>query len=214
MNKYRLIVFDWDGTLMDSAGKIVSCMRQAIDRLGLPARSEAQMRHIIGLGMHEAIAQLYPEQAIDVAALTAAYRNEFLALNQTPAPLYPGVLAMLDELEARGYWLAVATGKSRIGLDHVLAEMGLDKRFHATRTADETVSKPHPMMLREIMAECGYAAEQTLMVGDTEFDIVMAQAAGVDAVAVRGGAHPEEHLRQFKPLTILDSATDLLHWLP
>lgn len=211
--QYPFIVFDWDGTLMDSAGKIVACLSAAITQLGLPPRSDDQLRHIIGLGMGEAIAHLYPNEAIDANALAARYRDEFMRLNQQASPLYPGVIELLDELEARGHWIAVATGKSRIGLNHVLNEMGLAQRFHATRTADETASKPHPLMLNELMAECGYAAQQTLMVGDTEFDIQMAHAAGVDAIAVKGGAHPEEHLRQFSPLRVLDQITDLLDFL-
>lgn len=213
MNKYQLIVFDWDGTLMDSASKIVSCMAAAIDKVGLPSRTEEQMRHIIGLGMVEAIQYLYPGEDIDIHALAAKYRDEFMQIDAAPSPLYPNVNGMLDKLEKQGYWLAVATGKSRIGLNHVLKEVGLETRFHATRTADETTSKPHPMMLQELMAECGYAPEQTLMIGDTEFDIEMAHAAGVDVVAVKGGAHPEEHLKKFNPLVILDCVSDLVNWL-
>lgn len=213
MSEYKFIVFDWDGTLMDSAQKIVSCMRVAIERAGLPERTDDQMRHIIGLGMHEAIERLFPEQQVDIARLAAEYRDEFISLNQTPSPLYEGVHELLECLEDRGYWLAVATGKSRTGLDHVLAEVGLKQRFHATRTADETASKPHPLMLNELMQECGFSAAETLMVGDTEFDLEMAHAAGVAPVAVRGGAHPVEHLSQFRPLTILDRISDLIHWL-
>ena len=213
MKDYKLIVFDWDGTLMDSAQKIVDCMQVAIHKSKLPPRSDAQIRHIIGLGMHEAIEHLFPRQKIDVKRLVAEYRDEFVANNQTSSPLYEGVEEMLGVLEAQGYWLAVATGKSRSGLNHVLADMGMQQRFHATKTADETASKPNPLMLQELMAECGYAAQQVLMIGDTEFDIEMAHAAGVDVLAVKGGAHPEAHLRKFSPLAVLDRATDLLHWL-
>ena len=213
MKDYQLIVFDWDGTLMDSAQKIVDCMRLAIQKSALPERSDAQIRHIIGLGMNEAIEYLYPQQQLDVKRLVAQYRDEFVRLNQTPSPLYAGVLDMLDALEAHGYWIAVATGKSRSGLSHILQEMGMQQRFHATKTADETASKPNPLMLQELMAECGYAADQVLMVGDTEFDLQMAHAAGVDVIAVKGGAHPEEHLRKFSPLAVLDTVADLLDFL-
>ena len=213
MKDYKLIVFDWDGTLMDSAQKIVDCMHVAIQKSGLPQRSDAQIRHIIGLGMHEAIEHLFPDQVIDVKRLVAEYRDQFVSINQTVSPLYGGVTEMLDILEEQGYWLAVATGKSRSGLNHVLQEMGMQQRFHGTKTADETASKPNPLMLQELMAECGYAAEQVLMVGDTEFDLLMAQAAGVDVVAVKGGAHSEEHLRNFSPLAVLDTAADLLDFL-
>jgi len=213
MKRYQLIVFDWDGTLMDSAQKIVDCMQVAIQKNGLGQRSDAQIRHIIGLGMDEAIEHLFPGQSIDVKRLVAEYRDEFVSINQTASPLYRGVTEMLDELEAQGYWIAVATGKSRAGLNHMLADMGMQKRFHATKTADETASKPNPLMLQELMAECGYAAEQVLMIGDTEFDVEMAHAAGVDGLAVKGGAHTEEHLRKFSPLAVLDTVADLLHWL-
>lgn len=213
MKDYKLIVFDWDGTLMDSAQKIVDCMQVAIEKTGLPQRSDAQIRHIIGLGMHEAVEHLFPQQNIDVKRLVAEYRDEFVAINQTQSPLYDGVTEMLDALEARGYWIAVATGKSRSGLNHVLADIGMQQRFHSTKTADETASKPDPLMLQELMAECGYAAEQLLMIGDTEFDIQMAHAAGVDVLAVKGGAHPEEHLRKFSPLAVLDTVADLLDFL-
>ncbi len=213
MKDYKLIVFDWDGTLMDSAQKIVDCMQVAIRQTGLPTRTDVQIRHIIGLGMNEAIEYLYPQQHVDVKRLVAQYRDEFVSLNKTLSPLYDGVTELLDTLEEQGYWLAVATGKSRAGLNHVLQEMGMQQRFHGTKTADETASKPDPLMLHELMAECGYAAEQVLMVGDTEFDLQMAHAAGVDAIAVKGGAHSEEHLRKFSPLAVLDTVADLLDFL-
>jgi len=209
----KFIVFDWDGTLMDSAGRIVSCMGNAIAQLGLPKRSQEQMRYIIGLGMNEAIDALFPDVDVDKHRLAAAYRNEFMIANTTPAQLYHGVREMLTELEKQGYWLAVATGKSRSGLNHVLAEMQLNKQFHATRCANETASKPNPLMLNELMDEFGFTCDETVMVGDTEFDIQMAHAAKVTPVAVQGGAHHKSHLEKFNPAIILNDITEIISWL-
>lgn len=212
-NPIKFLVFDWDGTLMDSAGRIVSCLEYAIRTVGLPPKSPQELRHIIGLGMHEALAYLYPNEDIDSQGVAAAYRDQFMGGNTTESVLFDGVSEMLNRLEEQGYWLAVATGKSRSGLNYILKELGLQKRFHATRCADETASKPHPMMLNELMAECNFSIDETLMVGDTEFDIEMANVAKVRSVAVKGGAHHESHLKQFNPAAILDNILDLEKWL-
>ncbi|MGM0563957.1 MAG: HAD family hydrolase [Pseudomonadota bacterium] len=214
--RHPFVVFDWDGTLMDSAGKIVECLQHAIEVTGLPPREEAALRHIIGLGMEEAIASLYPGgevQRSDYPRMAAAYREAFMDSRGTPSPLYPGVETLLESLEDAGYTIAVATGKSRDGLDHILDQVGMAGRFHATRTADETASKPHPKMLLELMEEGGFDPAQTVMVGDTEFDLKMAHAARVAPVAVTGGAHDPEHLRRFDPRVMLDDIRHLEAWL-
>ncbi len=213
--KYRLLIFDWDGTLIDSAAKIVACLHAAIMAADLPSREDAQLRHIIGLGIMEAFDYLYPE-GMSVSAretVIAEYKKQFVHINRTEAPLFAGVPAMLADLRGRGYYLAIATGKSRSGLDHVLENLGLNTMFHTTRCADETSSKPNPQMLFEILADLDIGADEALMIGDTEFDMHMAHAAKLDAVAVPHGAHEMEQLQKAEPLTILNKITDLSVWL-
>lgn len=212
---YELLIFDWDGTLMDSAAKIVACLRTAVAEAGLEPRSDARLRHIIGLGIHEAVDFLYPH-GIDPHAkrtLIDVYRHRFLYADNTPSALFEGVAGMLATLESQGYWLAVVTGKSRRGLNQVLAEQGLQHRFHSSRCADETASKPDPLMLREILAELDVKSSRALMIGDTQFDIEMAHRMGVDAVAVAQGAHGKDQLLEKQPLAILARITNLISWL-
>ncbi|MGD2118716.1 MAG: HAD-IA family hydrolase [Chromatiales bacterium] len=212
--KYELLVFDWDGTLMDSVARIVACIQAAATDLdyAVPAFDEA--RQIIGLGLHEAVARLFqvtdPQQVQQIAE---RYRHHFLGDEPTPEALFPGVKELLETFESDGYLLAVATGKSRRGLDHVLANTGLANLFHATRCADETFSKPHPQMLHEIMDVLGVDAGNTLVVGDTEFDMQMARNAGTDAVGVCYGAHSEQQLRQHGALSCFDDIRQLSGWL-
>lgn len=213
MNKYKIIIFDWDGTLMDSAQKIVDSLSHAAKITGAPICSEDEYRYIIGLGMHDALAHLYPNDDIDIPALAKAYREHFYAQSATASPLFKGVPKFLEQLEAHGYWLAVATGKSRAGLDEILTEYDLHQRFQITRTADETTSKPSPHMLKEIMQETGFSADECLMVGDTEFDLDMASRAGIDAVGVTCGAHSRQALEKFSPVRMVEYTTDLLNWL-
>jgi len=214
-NPYKLLIFDWDGTLMDSLAKIVACLHAAVVRAGLPPRTDAQLRHIIGLGIHEAIDYLFPEGLFPETRqlVVETYRHQFLYADMTPARLFDGVEAMLDTLSARGYYLAIATGKSRSGLDLLLRELGLSHRFHTSRCADETCSKPDPRMLIEILSELDVEPGQALMIGDTEFDVQMAKYAGVDAVAVSHGAHTRQQLLAASPLALLENVTNLLSWL-
>lgn len=215
MKPYDLLIFDWDGTLMDSAGKIVSCLRKAVREAGLPPRDDDELRHIIGLGIGEAVNFLYPgdvdaglkQRMIDV------YRHQFMHADTTPSALFEGAESMLDTLERHGYLLAVATGKTRSGLTGVLRELGMERRFHASRCADETASKPDPRMLREILSELDIKPEHALMIGDTQFDIELAHNAGVAAVAVAQGAHSPDKLLQKGPMVILERVTYLLSWL-
>lgn len=215
MKPYDLLIFDWDGTLMDSTVRIVSCLREGIRQAGLPPRDDAQLRYIIGLGIREAVDFLYPG-AVDARLkqkMMEVYRHQFMHANATPAALFEGVEAMLDMLENQGYLLAVATGKTRSGLNSILRELGMEHRFHTSRCADETTSKPDPHMLREILGDLDVTPERALMIGDTGFDVEMAHNAGVAAVAVAQGAHSPDKLLQMKPLVILERVTYLLSWL-
>lgn len=212
--RFELVVFDWDGTLMDSQARIVACIQGAFTDLGLPAPSREAASDIIGLGLDDAMARLWSgSDAGQRAAVAARYRHHFLFTNETPSELFPGARPMLERLAAEGYLLAVATGKSRVGLDRSLAETGLGDLFHATRCADETFSKPHPQMLLELMDELGVAAGQTLMVGDTEYDLQMAANARAQALAVCHGVHAPERLRAFGPLACLESLAEIPEWL-
>jgi phosphoglycolate phosphatase len=213
MARFDLVVFDWDGTLMDSAGLIVSALRMAATDVGLDPPSEGRARHIIGLGLRDALQHAMPELApSDYSSLAARYRHHYL-LGDEGLALFPGAAAMIRDLHAAGRMLAVATGKSRHGLDRALASSGLDACFHATRCADECHSKPHPQMLLEILEEFGMSADSTLMIGDTTHDLQMAKNAGVPSVAVSYGAHPEDQLLALDPLYCAHSIQDLEAWL-
>lgn len=211
--KYRLIVFDWDGTLVDSHSAIAECMQEASRELGLAIPERERAAHVIGLGLHDAMrivapdlpAQRYPE-FID------AYRRNFLAREDVMRP-FPGMQELIDTLQGQRRTLAIATGKSRRGLDRALKATGLEGRFHASRCADETRPKPHPAMLLELMAQLNFSRQEALMVGDTSHDLQMAAAAGVDAVAVSYGAHPREGLLACGPLGCLASVEELRQWL-
>lgn len=198
---------------MDSAQKIVAALSHAVEVSGAPARSDAQYRYIIGLGVKDALDYLYPDDDIDEDALRLAYQEHFAANTHTPSPLFAGIKEMLATLKARGYLLAVATGKHREGLNEVLAESGLNDVFDATRTADETASKPDPLMLNELMHTLGVKAQECLMIGDTRFDLDMASRVAMDSVAVLCGAHTQEELSTFNPVAVLEHTTQLSEWL-
>ncbi|HSO99884.1 MAG TPA: HAD-IA family hydrolase [Thioalkalivibrio sp.] len=211
---YQLLVFDWDGTLMDSAARIVSCLRGAVADTGAEHRDDHALRDIIGLGLEEAIEALYPgSDAVFMADFRAAYRVHFLERDTTPSSLFPGMDQLLASLEDAGYWMAVATGKSRPGLDRVLEETGLGRHFMATRCADETFSKPHPAMLNEIMDKLGIGAADTLMIGDSEYDMLMASNAGTDRLGVTYGVHGGERLARHEPVALMDDLRQLPQWL-
>lgn len=211
---FKLLVFDWDGTLMDSEARIVSCVWGAARDMGIPAPTNNQIRNIIGLGLKEALEILFPgtnnhfkEQFID------HYRRYFLNEDSTPSPLFPNSLKVLNSLAEQNYLLAVATGKGRPGLNKVLDETGLRPLFHSTRCADEAFSKPHPEMLLQIMQELGAEPEETLMIGDTEYDLQMAINAKTHGLAVSYGVHEVNRLNRFNPLGCLDDIAELTHWL-
>jgi phosphoglycolate phosphatase len=211
--RYRLLVFDWDGTLHDSVAHITTCLQAAAADVGLAVPDDRSARHIIGLGLDDALQHLFPGLPLSrYPALVDRYRAHFLATPETGA-LFDGAAEALAEFEARGHLLAVATGKSRAGLDRVLALTGLDGRFHATRCADEGLPKPNPDMLFALLRTTGIDAREALMVGDTTHDLDMARAAGVDAIAVAYGAHPRETLSRAAPAALVDTPRALWRWL-
>lgn len=211
--RFELIVFDWDGTLMDSAGAIVACIQAAAADLGLAPPSEERARHVIGLGLHEALRHALPElEEARHLELADRYRHHYLSQDHELA-LFAGADALVRDLAADGFMLAVATGKSRKGLDRAMAISGLGDFFHASRCADECHSKPHPQMLEELMEEFGVSPGLTLMIGDTTHDLAMARSASVQGLAVSYGAHPRETLEELAPLHCAGSVAELSDWL-
>lgn len=211
--RFELLVFDWDGTLMDSAPAIVESIQESCRDLGLPVPPRERAAHVIGLGLKDALVYAVPELPVaDYGKLAERYRHHYLA-RDPGIELFPGVREMLVGLKQRGYLLAVATGKSRVGLDRVLDATQLRQYFDSSRCADETHSKPHPAMLQELMEELLIAPEATLMIGDTAHDLQMALSAGVPALAVGYGAHPADSLAGFNPLACIDTPQELAPWL-
>lgn len=206
-----LFIFDWDGTLVDSADTIVGAMQAAIGELGLEPRADHEVRNIIGLGLPEALRQLYPaSDALEV--LREAYVRHFLAEGTPPSALFAGVGDTLEQLKQRGHRLAVATGKSRRGLARELHRLGWNGFFDASRCADETRSKPHPLMLQELLAELSTPVERAVMIGDTEYDMAMAREAGMERIAVDYGAHAVARLLPYAPALVLADFPELLDW--
>lgn len=213
-NPYGLLVFDWDGTLADSERRIVEAVRRALKELGLPHRSPAQIRDVIGLGMRECLETLFPDVApARHADFINTYRKHFSIENDAPVALFPTVKEVLRRLHSRGYVIAIATGKSRRGLDRELRESGLDAFVGLSRCADESLSKPHPQMLEAILELAVTPSHRALMVGDTTYDMQMARDAGVDRVGVSYGAHAASRLLEFGPLEIVDSLHHFEQWL-
>ena len=211
--RFDLIAFDWDGTLYDSTRLIVRCIQAAVVDVGGAKPSENDAAWVIGLGLAEALARAAPDVPREkYAELGARYRYHYLK-HQDDLVLFDGVLPMLDALHARGYKLAVATGKSRRGLDEALATVALRERFDASRTADETFGKPHPRMLLELMEEMEVPAERTLMIGDTTHDLQLAINAGCASVGVSYGAHEHETFDPLQPLYVAHSVPGLTQWL-
>jgi len=210
--KYRLIVFDWDGTIIDSAATIAECICESARDMGLPVPDAERARHVIGLGLHDSLRMAVPElQTHQYPEFVAHYRRHFLA-REDAMGLFGGMQELLEGLQKK-HLLAIATGKSRRGLDRALAATGVAPRFAASRCADETNPKPHPAMLLELMDELAVGRASVLMIGDTSHDLEMARAAEVDAVAVSYGAHPEEGLRACNPTGCVASVTELKTWL-
>mgnify|MGYP003658745366 FL=1 len=201
----KLLIFDWDGTLCDSLSRIALCIRCAAEEVGLSPPMEHEAREIVGLGLIEALERLFPGLHMDqVLAMRDSYSRHFVELDREPSPFFDGVSETLEGLKQQGYLLAVATGKSRKGLDRVLKARELSDFFHGSRCADETAGKPNPLMLNELLKEFGASPQEALMVGDTEFDLAMAVNAGVPCVAVSYGAHCASRFDQYAPLACID----------
>ena len=212
-DRYDLIVFDWDGTLMDSAAAIVRAIMSAARDLDLAEPPEARARHVIGLGLADALRHAVPDlPESDYPRMVERYRYHYLSQDHR-LTLFPGAYEMVQELAATGRLLAVATGKSRQGLNRALAHSGLEMFFNSTRCADECFSKPHPEMLEQLMDELGVTRERTLMVGDTTHDLQMAVNAGVDGLAVAFGAHPRAALEDERSVAVVDTPSALADWL-
>ena len=211
--RFDLIAFDWDGTLFDSTQIIVRCIQEAVQDVGGARPSDAAAAYVIGMALTQALAHAAPDVPPEkYPELGNRYRYHYLH-HQDDLALFDGVLPMLDALRARGHLLAVATGKSRRGLDEALQSVQLRGVFDGSRTADETAGKPHPLMLKELMAEFGVPGERVLMIGDTTHDLEMAQRAGCASVGVAYGAHATEGFAAFGPLTVAASVAELDAWL-
>lgn len=210
--KYPLIVFDWDGTIIDSPSAIVDCILEAARDAGLGVPERERAAHTIGLGLDEALRYAVPDLPAErYAEFVAHYRQHFRA-RQDSLQLFGGMRELLDALSGK-HALAIATGKSRRGLERALRSAGVGSYFSASRCADETHPKPHPAMLLALMHELNFSENQVLMIGDTSHDLEMARAAGVDALAVSYGAHPEEGLRACEPLACVSTVRNLKEWL-
>ncbi|VAW81721.1 Similar to phosphoglycolate phosphatase, clustered with ribosomal large subunit pseudouridine synthase C [hydrothermal vent metagenome] len=214
-DQYPLLIFDWDGTLMDSISHIVDSLQHAMHVTGVEVLSRAQSGDIIGLGMREAIVALFPNYAQDekfIGQFTESYQRYYLE-HSTATHLFEGAEETLISLKNIGYTLAIATGKGRKGLDHVLAQTGLAPLFAASRCASETQSKPHPEMINTVLDDTGFGHEQAIMIGDTEYDLQMATNAGVISIGASYGVHTSERLKQHNPKAIIQQITELTNLL-
>lgn len=211
--RFDLLVFDWDGTLMDSAACIAASVQSACRDLGFTVPSDRDARYIIGLGLHDALAHVLPGLApSEYPRVADRYRHHFVQQDSATV-LFAGVAEMLAELRGAGHRLAVATGKSRRGLDRALEATGLVQYFHATRCADEGYSKPHPGMLHTLLEALDVAPARALMIGDTTHDMQMARAAGVERLAISHGAHEASDLLEFAPVACVGDCAELRTWL-
>jgi phosphoglycolate phosphatase len=215
VDRLKVLIFDWDGTLVDSLMRIIEAMHVAADTCAVPRCTDDAVRDIIGLAMPQAYDVLYPDA--DDAALKQrfieAYSDTYILLEEQPSAFYPGVMEALDTYRSAGYQLAVATGKSRRGLHRVLSGHKMLDYFDITRCADETRSKPDPLMLHEILKHCAAAPEQAIMVGDSPFDLRMANNANVPGIAVSYGAQPLSVLHKEQPILAIDHFSELTTWL-
>ena len=213
MHRFDLIVFDWDGTIVDSTAMIAGCIQSAASDLGLAVPSIEQASHVIGLGLLDALSHAVPSLARERAEeFSARYRHHYLAC-ESRIVLFEGMQAMLEELGSTGVPLAVATGKTRRGLDRAFESTGLGGLFAGSRCADESQSKPHPAMLLELAEQLNVLPANMLMIGDTTHDLQMATAAGAASVGVTYGAHLHSHLKSHAPLALVDSVSELHGWL-
>ncbi len=211
--RFDLIAFDWDGTLFDSTALIARCIQEAVRDVGGAVPSDRDASYVIGMGLMQALAHAAPDVPVErYPELGARYRHHYIA-HKHDISLFEGILEMLTELKTRQHWLAVATGKTRQGLDDALHSSQLKGMFDGSRTVDETAGKPHPRMLLELMSEFGVDPGRTLMIGDTTHDLQMAANAGCPSVAVSYGAHEPEAFHVLQPLYIAHSVRQLHDWL-
>ncbi len=209
-----LFIFDWDGTLIDSKAKITLSMQYAARDMGWEPLADHLIHNIIGLGLPEAILHLYPQvNDAERARLRDCYAANFIRLDEEKSSdFFPLVQETLDALRTQGHILTIATGKSRKGLDRILGDLDMTDFFDATRCADETASKPHPLMLEELLVHFQLSADDAVMVGDTEYDMEMAMRIAMPRIAVSYGAHHIDRLHQYKPELCLDRFDQLLGW--
>lgn len=211
--QFDLIAFDWDGTLFDSTGIIVRCIQQAVVDVGGEKPTDSAAAYVIGMALMPALAHAAPDVPEEkYPLLSERYRHHYLA-HQHDISLFEGVVGLLHDLRARHHWLAVATGKSRRGLDEALHSVALKGLFDGSRTADETAGKPHPRMLHELMREFGVEPQRTLMIGDTTHDLEMAMHAGCASVGVSYGAHDHHGFERYAPRFVAHSVPELHAWL-
>jgi phosphoglycolate phosphatase len=218
MKQYPLLVFDWDGTLVDSIERIVTSLQHASKYAADTEISETQAKNVIGLGLVEAISQLHPEleaqhQSSTLDNIADAYRQHYLYDNPIPAPLFAGVNELLTDLRNQGYTLAISTGKSRAGLEQSINEHKLTEYFATSRCAGENKSKPHPEMLHGILQQLNFTATQAVMIGDSEHDLKMANNANMPSIGVTQGVHDGATLARHKPLVCLHNITELSDYL-
>lgn len=211
--QFDLIAFDWDGTLFDSTANITRSIQLAVADVGGRVPSTQEAAYVIGLSLAQAFARAAPDVPQELIPLMLDRYRHHYTRHQHDLSLFEGVLPMLEDMKARGHCMTVATGKSRRGLDEVLHETALHGVFDGSRTADETASKPHPLMLQELMAEFDVAPERVLMIGDTTHDLEMAQRAGCARVAVSYGAHEPDGFAAYGPLFVAHSVLELHAWL-
>lgn len=212
MSVVKLVIFDWDGTVMDSVGKIVNCVQGAARRMNVAVPDYHEAKQIIGLSLELAFARLFPQaDKPTLVLLCEAYKDIYLHHDNTATPLFTGAVELFHTLQQQGYLLAVATGKARQGLNRMLAETSTEHFFTTSRCADEAMSKPHPDMLKQILTELALAPEQALMVGDTVHDLAMAHAIAMPRVGITHGVHGAEDFAPFAPKAVIHSLPELLN---
>jgi len=213
-NRYAHVIFDWDGTLMDSTARIVSAMQATARNLKIKVPSEASVKSIIGLSMDAVLDNVFPEACTKTRSkILEEYRFQYIEGDKTPTPLFDGTMALLNWLRGEGIFISVATGKARHGLDRVMTEVGLESFFDLTICADEASSKPSPHMVEILLEKSGTLKEETVVVGDSTHDLKMARNAGVESIAVTSGADEHESLMPHQPIVILDRVCSLKNWL-
>lgn len=214
MHHYKLVIFDWDGTVMDSVGRIVSSMRSAAQDVLLPVPTAEQVKNIIGLSLPEATKLLFPTSDNDQAeALRLSYKHHYIEVDETPTPLFTHAEQLFTGLLAQDKYLAVATGKGRDGLERIFKATNTKHYFHTSRCAKECMSKPHPDMLEQILAELNIHHSEAVMIGDTVHDMSMAKNANVDRIGVSYGVHDHKALNEYQPKAIVDSLNELANIL-